>query len=171
MDPIALQLREIHLPPPASWWPPAPGWWLILAGILAVILAARIWWRLSPTRRTRRMSLQALKEIELAWQRSGDPHQCAQDLSRLLRRLALLAYGRRGASCVGEMLFERLAALGAGPLPADLAALLREAPYSRNAARHEDGPRYDAAIASLRPWLARLRAQKPFNEDEPDASF
>jgi len=32
-----LNLRDIHLPDPISWWPIAPGWWMIIASVILVI--------------------------------------------------------------------------------------------------------------------------------------
>ena len=40
INPQSLELRDIHLPEPISWWPIAPGWWLLLALILALIAFA-----------------------------------------------------------------------------------------------------------------------------------
>ena len=36
-----VNLKDIHLPSPVSFWPPAPGWW-----ILAVLLISSLffWW-------------------------------------------------------------------------------------------------------------------------------
>lgn len=62
IDPLS-QLRDIHLPPPISWWPLAPGWWiLIFAGIFAFIYLTRI---LMQRYRSNLYRRQALKKLSL----------------------------------------------------------------------------------------------------------
>ena len=62
IDPLA-QLRDIHLPPPISWWPLAPGWWiLIFAGIFAFIYITRT---LIQRYRSNLYRRQALKKLSL----------------------------------------------------------------------------------------------------------
>ena len=62
IDPLA-QLRDIHLPPPISWWPLAPGWWiLIFAGTFASIWLTKT---LVQTYRSNLYRRQALKKLGL----------------------------------------------------------------------------------------------------------
>lgn len=62
IDPLS-QLRDIHLPPPISWWPLAPGWWiLIFAGIFAFIYITRT---LIQRYRSNLYRRQALKKLSL----------------------------------------------------------------------------------------------------------
>ena len=62
IDPLS-QLRDIHLPPPISWWPFAPGWWIL---IFAVTFAS-IWLTKTLLQRYRSnlYRRQALKNLSL----------------------------------------------------------------------------------------------------------
>lgn len=102
-DPLA-GLRSYHLPEPPSWWPPAPGWWLL--GLLVLIVAAlSIWWY---RRRRRRLAAarQAKRELALLRERfaqQDDAAVYARELSKLLRRYALVAFPHRDvAALTGE---------------------------------------------------------------------
>jgi len=160
MNPNELPLRDIHLPEPVSWWPLATGWWLSLALLLA-LGAFVMWWRRSePTRRARNAALGELTTIELAYARAGDGHACAQALSRLLRRLALLADASQSAHARGEEFAQVLTRLGKTPVPPEVLALLREAPYSPAAAAALDPALYRRATESLRAWLRGLRVPR-----------
>ena len=100
-DPLA-QLRDIHLPEPVSWWPPAPGWWvatlLALAAVFLVIFYLRKYWL---QKRYRRAALQALGNISL--HDEMNKQVLLEEMSALLRRVALQAYGReKVAPLTGE---------------------------------------------------------------------
>lgn len=99
MTPPGPVLRDIHMPPPASWWPLAPGWWGVLVLLLALAswLAWRWWRRRLPRRRWR----EARRELEaLQADHHDDPAAFAAGVSQLLRRVARLrdpsAAGLRG---------------------------------------------------------------------------
>ena len=68
MNPAAgPELRDIHLPPPPGWWPPAPGWWLLaLVGVVVLVLAVRMLWRLERDRRWRARVRAELERIAAA---------------------------------------------------------------------------------------------------------
>lgn len=79
------QLKDIHLPPPVSWWPPAPGWWL-----LAIILLGVLTWvfRYALRRhRSRLFSRQARRQVNALWAR----YQQHQDSPLLVKSLLILA--------------------------------------------------------------------------------
>ncbi|MGE0858472.1 MAG: DUF4381 family protein [Gammaproteobacteria bacterium] len=156
-----LELRDIHLPAPVSWWPLAPGWWLLLIAVLLAALGLVLWRRGAPTRRLRRAALAELAAIEAAYVTAGDGHACAAALSRLLHRLAVLARGSGASEVDYAALAATLGALRAGPPPAPLERVMTAAPYSPSAARGLAGDDYRAAVSALRPWLARLRAPAP----------
>ena len=90
-------LRDIHGLDTVPWWPPAPGWWW-LAGLLALLImaaAGRYWliyhgpwlgWRGDARRQLR--TLKQLLRVE-------DPRDIADQLSELLRRIAMAHSGRR----------------------------------------------------------------------------
>jgi hypothetical protein len=81
--PASLPLRDIHLPPPPSWWPPAPGWWALAAVILvlsALLFAIR--WR----KQRRWRALQRLFDDAIA--AAPTPAARVAAMSELLRRAA-----------------------------------------------------------------------------------
>ena len=155
-----LPLRDIHLPEPVSWWPLAPGWWLCIALLVVVGAALAWWWHGMPLRRLRRAARAELTAIEHAYRRDGDRHACAQALSRLLRRLALLGEDAEAAHGHGDALQAVLNRLGKTPLPADVIALTRSAPYSPSAAAAIDAERYHEATRQLGQWLSQLRVPR-----------
>lgn len=93
-DPLA-GLRGWHLPKPVSWWPPAPGWWLLLALVLAVA-AVLLVWAYRHRRRTAagRAARRQLEALEKGFAADRDSRRYIAELSRLLRRLALVRYPR-----------------------------------------------------------------------------
>lgn len=79
----SLPLRDVQLPPSPSWWPPAPGWWLVLAAIVVVVAAIRIWqWR----RRRARQRWLDLFDAQVA--QAGSPVLEVAAIAELLRRAA-----------------------------------------------------------------------------------
>lgn len=88
-----LPLRDIHLPDAVFWWPPAIGWWLLLVAI--ILVAIGIWLGARPLRaRRRRKKLCQLVEteinrIETEYQTAQNSHMALQDLSILMRRVAV----------------------------------------------------------------------------------
>ncbi len=107
--PAPLELRDIHLPDPISWWPPAPGWWLLL---LLPILIYIGWWSVHRWSRRHRLKKNALIELDQLKQAyTNDPNvqRCASELSALLRRIALVRYPRHQvAALTGEAWLEFL---------------------------------------------------------------
>lgn len=93
--PEMLQLRDIHLPGTPGFWPPAPGWWVLSAVCLIVLVwSGRFVWRRWKMQRKRRQVLDLLAALD---QPSGDtqPTEFLAQLSRLLRRIALMRFPRQ----------------------------------------------------------------------------
>lgn len=97
-----LTLRDIHLPDPVSWWPLAPGWWLVLALAILFIAGALLVVRRYRRRSYRRLGLQHLATIEADVATKDDPRQLIQQLSLLLRHLAILHYQQPCAGLEGQ---------------------------------------------------------------------
>lgn len=153
MEPIDLPLRDIHLPPPVSWWPPAPGWWALLA--LALGALALTWWWHWRARRpvpVAQAAALALAQIERDWQARADASGLVRDLSVLLRRVSVSVYPRaRAASLTGEQWLEFLDTVsGDRQFSSGPGRVLAEGPYRRET--EVDGP---ALIALCRTWIAR----------------
>ncbi len=170
MDTPDLPLRDIHLPAPVPWWPLAPGWWLCMVMAVLALAAAWWWWHGAAARRSRGAALAELARIEQDYARDGDGHACAQALSRLLRRVALLAGHAEAAHCRGADFERLLASLSKAPAPREALAILDDAPYSPRAAAAIDSARFRDATASLRPWLARLRLPRQRQKEPAHAA-
>jgi hypothetical protein len=103
--PPPLPLHDIHLPPPISWWPPAPGWWYLLGTVFLTVGVGFFLFRRYKSGALRRESLAQLQEIEEGYQDRGDPLLLVQELSILLRRIALssqLTEQEQVAGLIGE---------------------------------------------------------------------
>ncbi|MGB2221446.1 DUF4381 domain-containing protein [Neptunomonas sp.] len=95
MDTSQLQLRNIHLPEPISWWPLAYGWWLLLL-LIIITVGLGVWrfrhYRTSP----RRYALRVLAQIDRRYQASKktplDQQQAVVECNVLLKRTALSLY-------------------------------------------------------------------------------
>jgi hypothetical protein len=86
-----LPLRDVHLPPSPPWWPPAPGWWL-LAGAVALAVAALLFWR--GRRNARLHRWQALFDAACA---AGEGTARVAAISALLRRASRRVDGHADA--------------------------------------------------------------------------
>lgn len=104
------QLRDIHLPDPVGLWPPAPGWWLLLCICLALLFALSFWLvQRYRSRLYRREALQQMHKALQDWRADGDSAVYLMRASSLLKRVALISFGRRAsASLVGESWTELL---------------------------------------------------------------
>ncbi len=104
-DPQALELRDIHLPDPVSWWPPALGWWMVLLVTLLFVIIL-FWLRkrwLEKKRSAKVIARQELGLIQKKYQQQPDQHQLVEDLSVLLRRACLSVFPREdSAGLTGE---------------------------------------------------------------------
>jgi hypothetical protein len=94
-----LPLRAIHLPDPISWWPLAFGWWLALGLLIFFIFAFVIVLRQLSKATLKKQSVKALKEIEEAFQLTGNASECLSAVSVFLRRVAISQKSSKG--CAG----------------------------------------------------------------------
>lgn len=88
------QLAADHAPPPVGFWPPAPGWWLLAVLVLVLVLIAiglLIRALRQPSRRLRQAGLAELKAVE---RDNDDALALALAVSNLMRRYAIVRYGR-----------------------------------------------------------------------------
>lgn len=151
--PPQLELRDIHLPAPPSWWPPAPGWWVLaILGLVIGIWLTRVLLR----QRRERLRLQRLRATFDAVAALTDPRSRVAAISELLRRAARLTDANAG-QLEGEAWLKYLDAT----LPDDAAAkpfsvgpgrLLLDGAYRREV----DDQAADAVWAPARESYLRL---------------
>jgi hypothetical protein len=145
-----LPLRDIHLPAPASWWPPGPGWWLLLALIIGAGLLVWHWRRSRGQLRLQQLAVQELQKIESRFGQPDNERQVLENLSMLLRRIALSRYPReRVASLTGVRWLQFLDGVtGTDEFSNGPGRVLAEGPY--NPALKADIP---DLIDACRRWL------------------
>lgn len=97
-NPADLPLRDIHLPEAVSWWPPAIGWWLLPLLLIFLLLIGWGLKKLLHKRKQQRLFKHSIAEafatIRNNFADSADQAKLIQDLSTLLRRIALSRYPR-----------------------------------------------------------------------------
>jgi hypothetical protein len=105
MNPADLELRDIHLPDPISWWPPAIGWWMLLAGILCLIGAGAWWWRrrIAIRHAPATIARQELEQLRIAWFQHCNTQRLVNEVSTWLRRAGMsLSSRHQAAGVTGE---------------------------------------------------------------------
>ncbi len=97
VDPLA-QLRDLHTPDPISFWPPAFGWWMIVVFILVLVAVAL--WGIRYRKRTapRREALAELIAAKAEYDQTQDSTNLMKSLSQLLRRYAMVCFGRQNVA-------------------------------------------------------------------------
>ena len=157
-DPASLPLRDIHLPPSIGWWPPAPGWWavLIAGGLLAASFA--FWLRRHRALTLRVRVMDEIDAIETRYRHTEDRAHLVQDLSALLRRIALSRSPRTEvASLNGAAWLEFLQSKLDDPrLLGGLGTLLAVGPY-RVPVEFE----IDELLTAVRGWAVQLTTPGP----------
>ena len=154
-QPSQLTLRDIHLPDPVSWWAPAPGWWMLLTLLILFTLATMWGIRRYHQRNYRRLALRQLTMLEQNFNQQQDNQQRVQQLSQLLRHMAVLHYPpQQCAGLHGEAWLEFLDQPfdSVKPFSTGAGQCLASGPYQQVT------PQLDAiAVLQLsRRWLKRL---------------
>jgi hypothetical protein len=160
MNGQTLPLRDIHLPGGVSWWPPAPGWWLSLALLLGAAAVLWYWRRYGSARRSLyRQTLQELERIENRFGQKDNERQVLENLSVLLRRVAVSRHPRtQVASLTGRRWLEFLDSVSGGTgFSGGPGRILADAPY--NPALHTDN--IPDLIDLCRRWLEAEFKRKP----------
>lgn len=149
-----LPLRDIHLPDPVSWWPLAVGWWLVI--LVCVVAAAGLWWWFrvnAPQRRMRKLRKLArleLGRLEAEYKAGNDAGRVLQDISILIRRLAMSLCPRgEVAGLCGRDWADWLRHRG---LDEQSLTMLLEGPYTRVAP-----PDVMTLTGNCRQWLGRMK--------------
>ena len=141
------QLAPAHALPPPGWWPLAPGWWLLAALLIVAITAFAIFW-LRPTQRHRRSALRELRRLA---DNAGDDAALARGLENLLRRYALLTFGRNAvARLSGEAWLAFVAAHGGHAFAGESGHALLRAAYGGQAGNGLRAQWLDAARDFIR---------------------
>ncbi len=94
MNQQPLNLRDIHLPEPVSWWPLAPGWWLLLASIVIILISLFMAKKIYSSRQLKRDIIAELETIKQQFQQTQNTSQLAKALSVLLRRANITYYSQ-----------------------------------------------------------------------------
>lgn len=152
MTPDLSQLRDIHLPPPVSWWPPAPVWWLIPVICLFVCAAVYLLYRRRKLDQWRRSAL-----LELARLRHQPSHLAVSALSVLLRRVAISRFSPQDvASLSGEQWLAFLDKTGGAGFMSAQGRLLVVAPYVQE--MHIAPAEMEKLFMLCERWISQLPA-------------
>jgi len=151
---VLAELRELHLPPPVSFWPPAMGW-IILFILMGLIFLGAVYYLNVHFKRWRikREALRRLKILYISWQKKPINSDVMCQLSILLRRVALVVYPREKVAgltgfawiqflnqCVNQPLFTH-----------ELSDLLLSAPYQSS----PEIPNDDLFVAA-KAWIKQV---------------
>jgi cbb3-type cytochrome oxidase subunit 3 len=88
-------LRDIHLPEPVGFWPLAPGWYILAVVLLLLAIGvAYLVYRRHRRGRAKRQALLLLLEYERQYAAGSEASVISAQVSKLLRRVALVYYPR-----------------------------------------------------------------------------
>ncbi len=98
MDKQALDLRDIHLPEPISWWPIASGWWFLLACLIALVVILFLLKKRYKSKQINREIQSEVEQIKKQFKQSKNKLELAQSLSVLLRRTSISLYSEKNVA-------------------------------------------------------------------------
>ncbi|MCF6236844.1 MAG: DUF4381 domain-containing protein [Gammaproteobacteria bacterium] len=87
-------LRDIHSPPPVSFWPPAPGWWILALLIILGIVGGWLFYLWQKKRALQKTALIELNQLQQSLSDGQDLSIFSAQISTLLRRIALAQFNR-----------------------------------------------------------------------------
>lgn len=149
-------LRDIRGLDPAPWWPPGPGWWLVAVLVMALALVMVLARRRRSHKREqwRRDALAQLRRLERRLP-SLARHDAAGELAQLLRRVAMVRYGRRHtAGLWGDEWLAWLEHHDPRGFPwSSRGGVLVSSPYAPPGP--EDGRALAELVAAARQWVRR----------------
>jgi ABC-type bacteriocin/lantibiotic exporter with double-glycine peptidase domain len=134
-----LAIKDIHLPEAISWWPLAIGWWIVLGLLIISIVAFFLWYRQKQqhlqTHDDQHSSLreQVMAELVII-QKISDDQRFLEQLSALLKRVAITQHGKQVAGLTGKRWLRfldkqwKLTVFSQG-----IGRVLGDAPYRKNA--------------------------------------
>jgi len=162
MAPEALNLRDIHLPEPISWWPVAPGWWLLLAALCLIIIVFFISRKIYISRQLNRDIKAELGQIKQQFEKTQNKSELARSLSILLRRASISFYpatdiaGLTGESWLSFLDESNASSSLNSKFLSDTGKVLLSAPYlPESSLAGDNGQDYDAKklIQLCESWL------------------
>lgn len=154
-----LILRDIHLPEAISWWPLAPGWWILLTLVMSLIFV--LIWQLTKkdsAKNQRLLNKYIDQEIEKLQQIETD-QQFIEELSTLMKRIAISRYGKKVSGYTGEkwlrFLDSRLPDEANKPFSKGAGRALLDLPYQQS-------PQLDRSelIETLKDWMLAIEEKK-----------
>ena len=117
MNEPTLNLRDIHLPDPISWWPIAPGWWLLIITVLIIAVIVFLARKIYRSKQLKRDIHAELGVIKQQFQQTQNRSQLAKSLSILLRRASISFYPAKDiAGLTGESWLAYLDDTNANPI-------------------------------------------------------
>ena len=92
-------LKGLHVMAQPSWWPLAYGWWVVIVSVVVVLLLGYLlfkWWRNRPV-------VYAVRELHKFMHTFTDNLDFVQAISQLMKRVAILKYGREKIAPLNEV--------------------------------------------------------------------
>ena len=153
-DPLAA-LKDIHLPEPVSFWPLATGWWFVIAFGIALSIAAWLYVR-RRRRSIRAAALNELQAVRVSYQQNKDSSWLALQLSKLIRRVALMRYPRRDVAALhGEQWLEFVRSTARDP---EIATVIAKEMEGAIYAPPSDSPSSGSSDEQAEEWMQAARA-------------